>query len=304
MDDRLTAHQISVYLALFQQWNKNRFPDTIFICRNEIMQASKVGSTKTYYKCLQGLHEYGYIVYTPSYCPISGSKVSVNVLSEASEEDENGEETPSRLPSSTPVKHEQIRPSSRGKSDIGKNFQVSALLKHKLNLLNIKTREARARKKKEVKFTAVEKKKKEEVPAGLTHLKKIVHDVALPSSPAVSLSGRSLVSRIKKEVPRDFLVPTLQQVRDFFVDGLTGNYADSVLNPQNRAVEAEKFFYHYEANGWTLGGKVPMRNWKASCRSWVAKIPYFSRKVSKSAYVVPERKTLHIERFDNYAEVL
>ena len=252
----------------------------------------------------QALHEFGYIVYMPSYCPVSGSKVSLNLLSEASEEDENGEETPSRLPSSTPVKHEHFRPGSRGKSDTAENLQVSALLKHKLNLINFKTIEARARKKNEVKFIAGEKKKKEEVPAGLTHLKKIIYDVALPSPPAVSLSGRSLVSRIKKEVPRDFLAPSLQQVRDFFADGLTGNYAGSVLNPQNREVEAEKFFYHYEANGWTLGGKVPMRNWKASCRSWVAKIPYFSRKVSKSAFVVPERKTLHVERFDDYAEVL
>jgi hypothetical protein len=45
VDDRLTPHHISVYLALFQQWNKNRFPEAIYICRNEIMQAAKVGST-------------------------------------------------------------------------------------------------------------------------------------------------------------------------------------------------------------------------------------------------------------------
>lgn len=89
VDDRLTAHHISVYLALFQPWNKNRFPDSVFICRNEIMQASKEGSPRTYYKCLYALHKFGYIVYTPSKCP--GSEVSLNLLSEVSEEDENGE---------------------------------------------------------------------------------------------------------------------------------------------------------------------------------------------------------------------
>lgn len=84
VDDRLTPHHVSMYLALFHLWNKNRFPDTLIICRNEIMQVSKVGSTRTYYKCIKQLHEFGYIVYTPSKCPMKGSKVSLNLLDDLS----------------------------------------------------------------------------------------------------------------------------------------------------------------------------------------------------------------------------
>jgi hypothetical protein len=30
----------------------------------------------------------------------------------------------------------------------------------------------------------------------------------------------------------------------------------------------EKFFYHYEANGWMIN-KVPMKNWKAAYKNWI-----------------------------------
>ena len=77
VDDRITPHHISIYLALFQFWNKYRFPKKITICRHEVLQLSKVGSTKTYYKCLHQLHEYGYIQYLPSHINALGSKASL-----------------------------------------------------------------------------------------------------------------------------------------------------------------------------------------------------------------------------------
>lgn len=32
--------------------------------------------------------------------------------------------------------------------------------------------------------------------------------------------------------------------------------------------EAEKWFDHFESNGWKVGGKAPMKNWQASIRNW------------------------------------
>lgn len=106
----------------------------------------------------------------------------------------------------------------------------------------------------------------------------------------------------KKYVPRDFSIPTLVEIREFFQYQLSGKYLDGVLDEKTRLMEAEKFFNHYESNGWLLGGKVPMRNWKAACRSWAAKIPYFNREQFKSR--ANERKNFHVERYDNYAEPL
>lgn len=42
--------------------------------------------------------------------------------------------------------------------------------------------------------------------------------------------------------------------------------------------EAEKFWNHYEANGWKVG-KVPMKSWKAAITNW--RLNYESRGTSK-----------------------
>ena len=34
------------------------------------------------------------------------------------------------------------------------------------------------------------------------------------------------------------------------------------------SIDAEKFYDHYEANGWKIGGKSPMKDWKAAVRNW------------------------------------
>jgi len=34
------------------------------------------------------------------------------------------------------------------------------------------------------------------------------------------------------------------------------------------SVDASAFVYHYEANGWKVGGKSPMKDWKAAVRNW------------------------------------
>lgn len=40
-------------------------------------------------------------------------------------------------------------------------------------------------------------------------------------------------------------------------------------------VEAEKFYNHFQSNGWQVGGKTPMQDWKASARSWILKMPNY-----------------------------
>lgn len=33
-------------------------------------------------------------------------------------------------------------------------------------------------------------------------------------------------------------------------------------------IEADKFFDHFEANGWKQGGRTPLRSWQAALRTW------------------------------------
>ncbi|HEV7737469.1 MAG TPA: hypothetical protein VGO47_08890 [Chlamydiales bacterium] len=74
-DEKLNPTHISLYIALFQYWNVNRFQNPISISRSEIMRISKISAKATYHKCMKELHELGYIKYQPSYNPFKGSLV-------------------------------------------------------------------------------------------------------------------------------------------------------------------------------------------------------------------------------------
>ena len=74
-DHSLNATHISLYMALFQFWNLNRFHNPICIARDVVMQISKIGSKSTYHKCMKELHDKQYIVYYPSTNPLKGSIV-------------------------------------------------------------------------------------------------------------------------------------------------------------------------------------------------------------------------------------
>ena len=75
-DQRMTPYHISLYFALFQQWNAERFGDWFVISRSEMMQLSRIGSANTYARCMKELFDWGYITYTASSNLHSGSRVS------------------------------------------------------------------------------------------------------------------------------------------------------------------------------------------------------------------------------------
>lgn len=74
-DRHLNPTHISLYIALFQYWNVNRFQNPISITRDEIMRISKICSKATYHKCMKELNDKGYIKYEPSFNPFKGSMV-------------------------------------------------------------------------------------------------------------------------------------------------------------------------------------------------------------------------------------
>lgn len=43
-------------------------------------------------------------------------------------------------------------------------------------------------------------------------------------------------------------------------------------------LESEKFFNHYESNGWLVGGKSKMKNWQAAARNWLLNAKKFNAK--------------------------
>lgn len=76
-DDDLIPTHVSLYMALFQVWNHNRFKNPIYIHRNEIMKMAKIHSLTTYTKCIRELQKWQYIDYQPSHNPITGTKINM-----------------------------------------------------------------------------------------------------------------------------------------------------------------------------------------------------------------------------------
>lgn len=54
-----------------------------------------------------------------------------------------------------------------------------------------------------------------------------------------------------------FSAPTKQETSEFFMSHGSSNE------------EAGKFWYHFDANGWKVGGRAPMKNWQSAARKWI-----------------------------------
>lgn len=75
-DKRLSSYHISLYLALFRQWNACRFGDRFVVSRSEMMELARIGSANTYARCMKELTDWGYIHYKASSNLHCGSTVS------------------------------------------------------------------------------------------------------------------------------------------------------------------------------------------------------------------------------------
>jgi len=76
-DTNLNSTHVSLYMALFQFWNLNRFKNPFYINRGDVMRLSKIGSKSTYHKCLRDLDKWKYIIYYPSHNPLKGSEIKM-----------------------------------------------------------------------------------------------------------------------------------------------------------------------------------------------------------------------------------
>jgi hypothetical protein len=64
-------------------------------------------------------------------------------------------------------------------------------------------------------------------------------------------------------------------------------------------IEAEKFFNHFQSNGWLVGGKSKMKDWKAAARNWMMNQSLFQPKTN-----APQPNHLQTATLKNYAEPL
>ena len=72
--------------------------------------------------------------------------------------------------------------------------------------------------------------------------------------------------KVDEGIKRRFRKPTLSQLEIFFQE------------KKIPATEAQRFFNHFESNGWKVGGKSPMKDWKAAGRNWILNISRYGPK--------------------------
>jgi hypothetical protein len=80
-----------------------------------------------------------------------------------------------------------------------------------------------------------------------------------------SPSELSNTLKSKKMKIQNFTIPDLQEVKSYF------------LEKENTIIEAEKFYNYFESNGWLVGGKTKMKDWKAAARNWIMRSKEFQK---------------------------
>jgi len=86
-DDRLNPTHISLYMALFQEWNSSRFANEFYVNRRDLMRCAKIGSKSTYHRCVTDLDSWLYLCYFPSNNPYKGSKIKMSIIGTSDEPD-------------------------------------------------------------------------------------------------------------------------------------------------------------------------------------------------------------------------
>lgn len=266
-EETIYPTHISLYLALFQSWNVNRFKNPIAISRDEMMKTSRIASKATYHKCIKELQNMGFIDYLPSYNPYSGSEVILHDLSDRKAVFKN--QTSSINVHTVPMNNQANSNDTEqvNEPNIYNNTKTSKNNKNIFIDTNFKIfneNEFLVSEKREKKSSA-KKKEKESCPTELVE---------------VSHNSKS--------------TPTIDQVKEYFKQE---DYSE---------FEAERFYNYYTSNGWLIGGKTKMIDWNAAARNWMLNTAKFTINLPQNLQLKeqPKAKHLQVTEDKNYAEPL
>ena len=261
-DNRLTSSHVSLYMALFQYWNFNRFQNPFPVYRDTMMQLSKIGSKNTYHKCIKELHMASYIVYHPAiskYQPVKISMIRLDIKETETKYNQLDMFAPagkqsSSMTGSNPT--EQNPPLREG--DFGGGFSPNSETQQVSNLTAASTDINTPQVPKLGHLIKPNILKKRETPAHKIFERNKKIQNALNNLAHVPNVGHTERSR---SVP----IPTLSEVEEFFK---ASNYATT---------EAKKFFNHYKAIGWKIQGVAPIEEWKALVEKWMENAKKWNR---------------------------
>ncbi|RTY87420.1 transcriptional regulator [Flavobacterium ranwuense] len=278
-EPNLNPTHISLYLALFQCWNVNRFKNPTGISREEIMKASKINSKATYHKCMKELELLGFMVYNPTFNPHACSNIIMTNFSEK-------EKTISKIPHSTHSKNEPVHNLTESK-----NEHVIEQVNEQLYIYN---------KKQTVKNNLNNTKidiEKNLINQPVQNLNPIIIPKEIEIKTKTGQQKEKSCAKKEKVVELDLFfettVPSLEMILEYF------SFKES------SQIEANKFFNYYSSIGWLIGGKTKMKDWKAAARNWMLNTAKFAANTQKTDYnAQPKPMHLHTATQKNYDEPL
>ncbi|RTY84823.1 transcriptional regulator [Flavobacterium sp. GSP27] len=296
-ESTLNPTHISLYLALFQCWNVNRFKNPTGISREEIMKASKINSKATYHKCMRELELLGFMIYNPTFNPHSCSNIIMTNFSEK-------EKTISKIPHSTHSKNEPVHNLTESKNEhvieqVNEQLYIynkKQTVKNNLNNTKIDIEKNLINQPVQNLNPIINPKEKEiKTETG----QQILPVFAATNKKQTESGQQKEKSCTKKEkaVELDLFfentVPSLEMILEYF------SFKES------SQIEANKFFNYYSSIGWLIGGKTKMKDWKAAARNWMLNTAKFATHTSKSDYnAQPKPMHLHTATQKNYDEPL
>lgn len=261
IDFELNPTHISLYMAVFQLWNQNRFQNPIGISRDELMRISKISSTATFHKCIKELSTKGYVIYSPSYNPFKGSTLEVINLDYYTK----------------PVQKKEIRKLKR----VSKNEQVIEQVTKQDNEQALNKYQTSAEH-----VPYINNTNNLNIVNGHNQKNKVDNQKNLEIETLLD-AEKNTKKKLREKKGKEQIPPDWELVMTFFKD------------KQIPLVEAEKFFNHFQSNGWLVGGKSKMKDWKAAARNWILNSNKFQDKIA-----TPQPNHLHTPNFKNYAEPL
>ncbi|RFZ92832.1 hypothetical protein D0C36_15680 [Mucilaginibacter conchicola] len=66
-DPRISITHIGLFATILEYWQTRGFPVPLCAYAHEIMPMAKILANTTYHRCIRDLHDFGYIIYQPSY---------------------------------------------------------------------------------------------------------------------------------------------------------------------------------------------------------------------------------------------
>ena len=285
-DSRLNPTHISLYLALFQFWNLNHFQNPISISRHEMMKLSKIAALGTYHKCIKDLQDFGYIEYLPSFNPYKGSLVNLHNFENIDVHHLNKNRIKNQTSSEQALNQHHIKietgieqaliPSINYINNINNkhsittpetssNFKQAFLPAIPFQEIIPKSLSQKIKEKEKLR-----QKKKKSAQLSPSDIKKNEND------------GGKNISNPAPKIP-----PTFAEVKLFFEE------KDTPLS------EAERFFDHYESNGWLVGGKSKMKNWEAAARNWLKNSKKFNDNLKPRSLSGTEGKRNNLQATTN-----